>query len=87
MSNISTVSFLRVRRMIDDPEEFLQDNRGRRIVLDEIHRLERPSEILKIAADHFPDTRILATGSSTLGASAKFRDPRPGVKRNDGSPP
>jgi hypothetical protein len=23
---------------------------------------------LKIAADHFPDTRILATGSSTLGA-------------------
>ena len=64
----------RVRRMIDNPEEFLQDNRGRRIVLDEIHRLERPSEILKIAADHFPDTRILATGSSTLGASAKFRD-------------
>jgi len=70
----------RVRRMIDDPEEFLQDNRGRRIVLDEIHRLERPSEILKIAADHFPDTRILATGSSTLGASAKFRDTLAGRK-------
>jgi predicted AAA+ superfamily ATPase len=70
----------RVRRMIDDPEGFLQDNRGRRIVLDEIHRLERPSEILKIAADHFPDTRILATGSSTLGASAKFRDTLAGRK-------
>ena len=70
----------RVRRMIDDPEGFLQGIRGRRIVLDEIHRLERPSEILKIAADHFPDTRILATGSSTLGASAKFRDTLAGRK-------
>jgi predicted AAA+ superfamily ATPase len=70
----------RVRRIIDDPEAFLQDNRSRRIVLDEIHRLERPSEILKIAADHFPDTRILATGSSTLGASARFRDTLAGRK-------
>jgi predicted AAA+ superfamily ATPase len=70
----------RVRRMIDDPEGFLQGNRGRRIVLDEIHRLERPSEVLKIAADHFPDTRILATGSSTLGASARFRDTLAGRK-------
>ncbi len=70
----------RVRRMIDDPEGFLQGIRGRRIVLDEIHRLERPSEILKIAADHFSDTRILATGSSTLGASAKFRDTLAGRK-------
>jgi predicted AAA+ superfamily ATPase len=66
--------------MIDDPEGFLQGIRGRRIVLDEIHRLERPSEILKIAADHFPDTRILATGSSTLGASTKFRDTLAGRK-------
>jgi hypothetical protein len=70
----------RVRRMIDDPEGFLQGIRGRRIVLDEIHRLERPSEILKIAADHFPKTKILATGSSTLGASAKFRDTLAGRK-------
>jgi uncharacterized protein len=70
----------RVRRMIDDPEGFLQDNHGRRIVLDEIHRLEQPSEILKIAADHFSDTRILATGSSTLGASARFRDTLAGRK-------
>jgi predicted AAA+ superfamily ATPase len=70
----------RVRRMIDDPEAFLRDNRGRRIILDEIHRLERPSEILKIAADHFPDTRILATGSSTLGTSARFRDTLAGRK-------
>lgn len=64
----------RTRRLFDDPEEFLDARRGKRIVLDEVHRLGDPSELLKIAADHFPDTRVLATGSSTLGASAKFRD-------------
>jgi hypothetical protein len=42
------------------------------LVLDEVHRLENPSEILKIAADHFPEIRILATGSSTLGAERCF---------------
>lgn len=71
----------RVRRMMEDPEEFLKSFRGRRIVLDEIHRLERPSEILKIAADHFPKVRVLATGSSTLGASTKFRDTLAGRKQ------
>jgi predicted AAA+ superfamily ATPase len=66
--------------MMDDPQGFLEGVRGRRIVLDEIHRLDHPSEILKIAADHFPDTQILATGSSTLGASTKFRDTLAGRK-------
>ena len=70
----------RVRHMMDDLEGFLKSLRGRRIVLDEIHRLERPSEILKIAADHYPNIRVLATGSSTLGASAKFRDTLAGRK-------
>ena len=65
---------------MDDPQAFLEDVRGRRVVLDEIHRLENPSELLKIAADHYPDTRILATGSSTLGASTKFRDTLAGRK-------
>jgi predicted AAA+ superfamily ATPase len=69
-----------VRRRIESPESFLRHNRGARIVLDEIHRLPNPSEILKIAADHFPETRILATGSSTLGASARFRDTLAGRK-------
>jgi hypothetical protein len=68
--------------MLEDAESFLNDHRGRRIVLDEIHRLPNPSEVLKIASDHFPDVRILATGSSTLGASAKFRDTLAGRKRN-----
>ena len=64
----------RVRRMMEDPESFLENLRGRRIALDEIHRLSNPSEILKIAADHYPDIQIIATGSSTLSASVKFKD-------------
>lgn len=70
----------RVRQMLDDSQGFLDGLKGRRIVLDEIHRLGNPSELLKIAADYYPDTRILATGSSTLGASAKFKDTLAGRK-------
>lgn len=70
----------RVRRAMDDPEQFLHSLGGRRIVLDEIHRLANPSELLKLAADHFPTVRVLATGSSTLGASARFRDTLTGRK-------
>ncbi|MEW6109508.1 MAG: DUF4143 domain-containing protein [Nitrospirota bacterium] len=70
----------RVRRMMEDPQSFLEDLRGRTIVLDEVHRLDNPSEILKIAADHYPETKILATGSSTLGASSKFKDTLAGRK-------
>jgi len=54
--------------------------KGRRVVLDEIHRLGDPSQLLKIAADHYPDVSIVATGSSTLGASKKFRDTLTGRK-------
>lgn len=70
-----------VRRDADDTEAFLRRHRGRRIVLDEIHRLGDPSGLLKVAADHFPDVHVLATGSSTLGASARFRDTLAGRKR------
>jgi uncharacterized protein len=70
----------RIRRMLDDPEGFLRDLGKKTIVLDEIHRLENPSEVLKIAADHFRKMKVLATGSSTLGASAKFRDTLAGRK-------
>lgn len=48
--------------------------RGKRIVLDEIHRLNNPSQLLKIAAGYYPETGVLATGSSTLGASAREID-------------
>lgn len=70
----------RTRRLMEDPEGFLADLRGKRVVLDEIHRLGQPSELLKIAADHFPDIRMIATGSSTLSASTKFRDTLAGRK-------
>lgn len=70
----------RVRRMLEDPQSFLSGFGSRTLVLDEIHRLSNPSELLKIAADHFPGLKVLATGSSTLGASAKFRDTLAGRK-------
>lgn len=70
----------RVRKMMDDPQSFLADLRGKTVVLDEIHRLRDPSEMLKIAADHFPETKIIATGSSSLGSSAKFKDTLTGRK-------
>ena len=70
----------RVRRLMEDPQEFLDSLPNKRIVLDEIHRLPNPSELLKIAADHYPQIQIIATGSSTLGASAKFRDTLAGRK-------
>lgn len=76
-----------VRRRIESAESFLKHNRGARLVLDEIHRLANPSELLKIAADHFPGTRILATGSSTLGASSRFRDTLAGRKIDVFLPP
>ena len=71
----------RTRRMMeDDPEAFLESMKGKVLALDEIHRLRNPAELLKIAADYFPSTRIIATGSSTLGASKKFRDTLTGRK-------
>lgn len=70
----------RVRRQIEDPQDFLDGLRGKRVVLDEIHRLLNPSELLKIAADHYPDIQIVATGSSSLGASSKFGDTLTGRK-------
>jgi len=70
----------RTRALLDDPESFLAARPDRIIVLDEIHRLADPAEFLKIAADHYPRLRVLASGSSTLGASARFRDTLAGRK-------
>src|SRR6266704_5634170 len=69
-----------IRRAMEDPESFLRSVSGKRIVVDEVQRLPNPSELLKIAADHFPGLRVLATGSSTLGASSRFRDTLAGRK-------
>ncbi|MEN6305910.1 MAG: ATP-binding protein [Armatimonadia bacterium] len=70
----------RVRQALADPEGFLSGLVGKRVVLDEVQRLDNPSELLKIAADHYPGVKVLATGSSTLGASRKFRDTLTGRK-------
>lgn len=70
------------RRALEDPEGFLRDLGSGRVVLDEVHRLPNPSELLKIAADYHPDTQIIATGSSSLGASRRFRDTLTDRKRD-----
>lgn len=77
----------RVRRMLEDPESFLQGLATKKIVLDEIHRLPNPSELLKIAADHYEDIKVIATGSSTLSASKKFKDTLTGRKVKIWLPP
>lgn len=73
---------VRVRRALEDPELFFRDADAKTIVLDEIHRLPNPSEVLKVAADHFPKLRVVATGSSTLAAREKFRDTLTGRKQD-----
>ena len=70
------------RKELSDPERFLRSVRNRHVVLDEIHRLPEPSELLKIAADYYPKTHIVATGSSSLGASRRFRDTLTDRKRD-----
>ena len=70
-----------VVRRLEDPELFFQSQPpGAVIVLDEVHRLADPSRTLKIASDAFPKLRILATGSSTLATTRKFRDTLTGRK-------
>jgi uncharacterized protein len=59
---------------------FWENHRGKVVILDEIHRLFNPAETLKIAADHHAGVRVIATGSSTLAATAKFRDTLTGRK-------
>jgi hypothetical protein len=71
----------RVQQLFEDIELFLESKRGKRIILDEIHMLPRPATVLKLAADHFPEVKIIATGSLTLGASKKFSDTLTGRKR------
>jgi len=70
-----------VSDQVADPELFYRNCTRPIVVFDEIHQLRDPSRVLKIGADLFPDLRILATGSSTLAASRKFKDTLTGRKR------
>jgi len=72
-----------VQRQLADPEFFLaQQQDGTPLLLDEVHRIADPAILLKIAADEHPDLRVLATGSSTLRATGKFRDSLTDRKRS-----
>lgn len=66
---------------LDNPDLFFQSLTTPVVVFDEVHQLKDPSRVLKIGADEFPQIKILATGSSTLAASRKFRDTLTGRKR------
>ncbi|MBI3450166.1 MAG: ATP-binding protein [Acidobacteria bacterium] len=70
-----------VEEMVRDPALFYRNCSAPVVVFDEIHQLRDPSRVLKVGADMFPRLRILATGSSTLAASRKFRDTLAGRKR------
>jgi len=68
-------------RALEDPELFLGAQAAdAELVLDEVHRLDDPSRLLKIAADEYPHLKVLATGSSTLAATRKFSDSLTGRK-------
>lgn len=77
-----------VRRTLEDPELYLDSlKKGTRVIFDEIHRLNDPSQLLKIAVDEYPHLKIVATGSSTLSATKKFRDSLTGRKQTIFLPP
>lgn len=70
-------------RALEDPELFLDAQEpGSILVFDEVHRLDDPSRLLKIAADEYSRLKVLATGSSTLEATRKFSDSLAGRKRS-----
>ncbi len=73
--------------MVSDPTLFYSNCEASTVIFDEIHQLRDPSRALKIGADMFPKLKILATGSSTLSASKKFRDTLTGRKRQVHLPP
>lgn len=69
-------------RTLEDPELFLDGQAPDTVlVFDEVHHLDDPSRLLKIAADAYPRLKVLATGSSTLAATRKFRDSLTGRKQ------
>jgi uncharacterized protein len=70
-----------VARQLENPEFFYRNlKEDSQVIFDEIHHIDNPSLTLKIGADEFPHLKILATGSSTLAATKKFRDSLTGRK-------
>jgi len=69
-----------VKESLSNPEFFFKNLSHATIIFDEIHQLPDPSNLLKIGTDCFPHIKMLATGSSTLSATQKFRDSLAGRK-------
>lgn len=67
--------------MVSDPELFFRNCEQPVVVFDEMHRLPDPSGVMKVAADLFPQLKIIATGSSTLAVSRKFKETMTEIKR------
>jgi predicted AAA+ superfamily ATPase len=76
-----------VEDLVHDPQMFFRGCSKPVVIFDEVHQLRDPARVLKIGADGFPKLKILATGSSTLAASRKFRDTLTGRKRLVHLPP
>jgi transposase len=68
---------------LKNPENLTDKQKAKKPQLDQQNlAVPDPSRLLKIGADAFPGLKILATGSSTLAATHKFRDSLAGRKRN-----
>jgi uncharacterized protein len=61
-----------VRRSLEDAPGFLGGRRGRRVVLDHVHRLHNAPQVIQTATEHFSDVRVLAIGPAILGAEGAF---------------
>ncbi len=64
----------RVRRLMADPGEFWKKLRGKKVVLDEIHRLPNLLPLLRTAAERFPSSRVLVTAPVSLQVNPRVRE-------------
>ena len=60
------VQYLLENRLLREPKTY--------VFLDEIQLLNDPSSFLKLLHDHYPDLKLIVTGSSTFAIRSKFRD-------------
>jgi hypothetical protein len=51
------------------------------VFIDEVHYLSNPSSYLKTLHDHYPELKLIVSGSSTLQIRHKFKDALTGRKR------
>jgi len=61
--------------------EGIDVNKKNLVIFDEIQLLDDPSNLLKLLHDHFPQLKIIATGSSSLQIQSKFSDSLAGRKK------